>query len=723
MTPYDFDELVGVFSEARRALHPSGCLWLNLGDSYANDAKWPNGMPGPGLDGAANQAAVRKPWRSDGVKKKDLLMIPSRVAMALQADGWYLRSACPWVKRNCLSGGTTLYARTASGDGPAMLKDLVRLDPATVQLWNGRAWTRVVEWHETPRPDAPLEIVLRNGERIGCTADHRWPTDRGLLHARDLQVGDVIDGGRLPEPAAPVTPELIPDDIGWFVGLYIAEGYINDDAIVIHGHVKEADRLARLRVLAERYGGSCVYRHRGGNTAAVTLHGPVLLGILQNYVSGAGAAGKHLHPRCWRRGDGFLQAVLDGYLSGDGGWDAVGRRWRLGFCSNDALAADIRTLGARLGLDVRLRRCKHKMGEKEFPGWRGIIRDPADARTGNAGTFKATDPRAIVSIGASRARKFWDVAVADDPHLFALASGTLTHNSMPESVTDRPGTSCEWVFLLAKRPSYFFDMEAVKRAGSPATAADKRIGTERAHDFDTAAANFGDVTAARTQARNAVGNADTRNLRTSDLWFDSVGMLLADTDEPDLLGFDVTPERYKGAHFAVMPTRLVAPMVLAGTSARGVCPHCGEPWTRAVAKERKATRPGTDSKVRSSGLTGGPYCPPGQAPHSNARKQDDATGRHDQVGFNARRKAEQVGNRDPERHVTTTRTVGWEQGCECPHAEPVPAVVGDMFTGSGTVAQVAVDLGRRFVGAELNPEYHRLIAKRLGKVTPSLLNC
>ena len=572
---------------------------------------------------------------------------------------------------------------------------------------------RVVEWHETPRPDAPLEIVLRNGERIGCTADHRWPTDRGLLHARDLQVGDVIDGGRLPEPAAPVTPELIPDDIGWFVGLYIAEGYINDDAIVIHGHVKEADRLARLRVLAERYGGSCVYRHRGGNTAAVTLHGPVLLGILQNYVSGAGAAGKHLHPRCWRRGDGFLQAVLDGYLSGDGGWDAVGRRWRLGFCSNDALAADIRTLGARLGLDVRLRRCKHKMGEKEFPGWRGIIRDPADARTGNAGTFKATDPRAIVSIGASRARKFWDVAVADDPHLFALASGTLTHNSMPESVTDRPGTSCEWVFLLAKRPDYFFDMEAVKRAasqpaGEPVLTGQRKRGELQSLKSSTLGTNVG---------------PDSRNLRTSDLWFDSVGMLLADTDEPDLLGFDVTPERYKGAHFAVMPTRLVAPMVLAGTSARGVCPHCGEPWTRAVAKERKATRPGTDSKVRSSGQTGGPYCPPGQAPHSNARKQDDATGRHDQVGFNARRKAEQVGNRDPERHVTTTRTVGWEQGCECPHAEPVPAVVGDMFTGSGTVAQVAVDLGRRFVGAELNPEYHRLIAKRLGKVTPSLLNC
>lgn len=269
----------------------------------------------------------------------------------------------------------------------------------------------------------------------------------------------------------------------------------------------------------------------------------------------------------------------------------------------------------------------------------------------------------------------------------------VKRNPMPESVTDRPGNGCEWVFLLTKNPSYYFDMEAVKRATSD--------NTNWTYPQPDKASRAGVTRNGKNNSTMRV-ETDSRNLRTSDLWFDSVGMLLAGDDEPDLLGFDVTPERYKGAHFAVMPTRLVSPMVLAGTSARGVCPHCGEPWTRAVAKERKATRPGTDSKVN---------------------KQDAATGRHDQVGFNARRKAEQVGNRDPERHVTTTRTVGWEQGCECPHAEPVPAVVGDMFTGSGTVAQVAVDLGRRFVGAELNPEYHRLIAKRLGKVTPSLLNC
>jgi hypothetical protein len=278
-------------------------------------------------------------------------------------------------------------------------------------------------------------------------------------------------------------------------------------------------------------------------------------------------------------------------------------------------------------------------------------------------------------------------ALREDGWYLRSAAPWLKRNPMPESVSDRPGSGCEWVFLLAKRPDYFFDMEAVRRTAKGESGgyfgSKKQVGTGRKDVGAPCQTEWSD-----------------RNLRTSDLWFDSVGMLLAGDDPyPEIVGFDVTPERYKGAHFAVMPTRLVEPCVLAGTSARGVCPGCGEPWVRQVERSRQATRPGTDSKVN---------------------KQDQATGRHDQVGFNARWKAAEVGNRDPERHVTTTRTTGWEQGCECEPAEPIPAVVGDMFTGSGTVARVAVDQGRRFIGCELNGDYHPLIRRRLAGVTPPM---
>ncbi len=99
--------LVDVFREARRVLRADGTLWLNLGDSYAQQG-------GPGWQGKNGQRADRRftlvrdtvPMREasrrvcDGLKPKDLMGIPWRVAFALQADGWWLRSDIIWHKPN-----------------------------------------------------------------------------------------------------------------------------------------------------------------------------------------------------------------------------------------------------------------------------------------------------------------------------------------------------------------------------------------------------------------------------------------------------------------------------------------------------------------------------------------------------------------------------------------------------------------------------------------------
>lgn len=82
-------KLVEVFRLVREALADDGTLWLNLGDNYANDTKW----------------GGRK--RSTGLKSKDLVGIPWRVAFALQADGWYLRSDIIWSKPNPMPESVT----------------------------------------------------------------------------------------------------------------------------------------------------------------------------------------------------------------------------------------------------------------------------------------------------------------------------------------------------------------------------------------------------------------------------------------------------------------------------------------------------------------------------------------------------------------------------------------------------------------------------------------
>lgn len=97
-TPEAFvSELVAVFREVKRVLRDDGTLWLNLGDSYARPLEkggsgTPNGRNGRGEE-------YRGPGLG-GLKPKDLIGIPWRVAFALQADGWYLRQDIIWHKPN-----------------------------------------------------------------------------------------------------------------------------------------------------------------------------------------------------------------------------------------------------------------------------------------------------------------------------------------------------------------------------------------------------------------------------------------------------------------------------------------------------------------------------------------------------------------------------------------------------------------------------------------------
>lgn len=110
-TPDEFvAAMVEVFREVRRVLRDDGTLWLNLGDSYNNAGSSRNGegLDGyrrggaTGPDGAAGykKRDMRYALREHGIKHKDLIGIPWRVAFALQADGWYLRQDIIWHKPN-----------------------------------------------------------------------------------------------------------------------------------------------------------------------------------------------------------------------------------------------------------------------------------------------------------------------------------------------------------------------------------------------------------------------------------------------------------------------------------------------------------------------------------------------------------------------------------------------------------------------------------------------
>jgi len=132
------------------------------------------------------------------------------------------------------------------------------------------------------------------------------------------------------------------------------------------------------------------------------------------------------------------------------------------------------------------------------------------------------------------------------------------------------------------------------------------------------------------------------------------------------------------AHFAQFPPKLVEPCVKAGTSEKGCCPECGAGCVRVLDKT-DALDPSHKGSHFDKGKTG-------------ARDGGDRT----QGG---------------ERYKTTT--LGWRAGCECGTHTPLdeaPCLVLDCFAGSGTTGEVAMRLGRRFIGIEISQDYVSNIA-------------
>lgn len=98
-TPEEYiKNLVCVFREVRRVLRKDGTLWVNIGDSYTSGNRKSRDRD---RKVKGREMAIRKPTPA-GLKPKELLGIPWRLAMALQADGWYLRSDIIWNKSNAM---------------------------------------------------------------------------------------------------------------------------------------------------------------------------------------------------------------------------------------------------------------------------------------------------------------------------------------------------------------------------------------------------------------------------------------------------------------------------------------------------------------------------------------------------------------------------------------------------------------------------------------------
>lgn len=362
-------------------------------------------------------------------------------------------------------------------------------------------------------------------------------------------------------------------------------------------------------------------------------------------------------------------------------------------------------------------------------------------------------------------------------------------SAMPESVTDRAANALEYVFHLTVSKHSFYDSDGV-RVGMAATSVqrlsqniDAQAGSTRANGGAKtngpmkAVGNRGHGTIhkhGRTPAswkgssfakgktgdrqqtaqsdesriardrslptnRNGItGSLDetpagTRNMRNTDLWFESVDgphglTFLGD----DIVGIDCNPEGFSAefctacgryyhdakdkreiereevdgktvshcicgrtdawlSHFATFPVRFAASFIKAATSEAGECSECGVAWVRDVE------------------ISGGTI---GRSWHDHS--SDIIAG---QSQYDPQNHKGGIGSVDAKAGNPYCRqTLGWSPQCQCKDAHAVPQTVFEPFSGAATTLIAARKLGRRAIGVELNEEYARMSIERYKRV-------
>lgn len=199
------------------------------------------------------------------------------------------------------------------------------------------------------------------------------------------------------------------------------------------------------------------------------------------------------------------------------------------------------------------------------------------------------------------------IALQEDGWWVRSVMPWVKRNGMPESISDRPANSIEYVALLTKSARYWYDAEAVRRLASPNTNArvaqnvEAQAGSNRANGGRKTNGPMKAVVRRRKLAPAGSGIKSNesfesvtsgavlhdRNFRNTDLFFDSLEEpwgLISDADGTPL-ALDVNPQPFRDAHFATFPAQLITPLIRAGCPKGGVVldPFGGAGTTGLVA--------------------------------------------------------------------------------------------------------------------------------------------
>lgn len=239
-------------------------------------------------------------------------------------------------------------------------------------------------------------------------------------------------------------------------------------------------------------------------------------------------------------------------------------------------------------------------------------------------------------------------------------------NPMPESVRDRPTKAHEYIFLLTKSATYYYDSDAIAEGEvEPSRERSDRIGGATGHEV-------------RHSPGGTMGASAKRNKRT--VW-------------------TIATRPFPSAHFAVFPPEIPETCIKAGTSEKGCCPECGAPWERVVER--------------------GSWFPVGERGGHPSRYGNTDTRSAKGFGMPSIKPTATTLGWEPTCECHEARFDNDDLPPDAPlYLDPTPCTVLDPFAGAGTTLVVAARLGRRAIGIELNPEYVKLAEGRIDSDCP-----
>lgn len=238
-------------------------------------------------------------------------------------------------------------------------------------------------------------------------------------------------------------------------------------------------------------------------------------------------------------------------------------------------------------------------------------------------------------------------------------------NPMPESVTDRLSTTFEYFFLFSKKKQYYFDLDAIREP----------------HKTDYSGYDGGNDNIEGTWSSEGIPRHRARGVGSP------VGVNILGKNPGDV--FEVTTQPFPDAHFAVYPPELIETPIKASCPSK-VCANCQSPYERQTEVVKREVAGGV------------------------SRVPEDERGYADRQGKSQ--------NDREGLTQSTKKTVGWEKTCDCDTEETEPGIVLDPFMGSGTTAVVAENLGRRWVGIDLNKDYVEMSEDRISTETDFNVN-